>query len=292
MTCIPITQEQRCLLKLSESTWNRRGAAKLAKLDYNEETVTEVLLLDLHLNFPPGRVIIVPFTKNRESREGADWAWTFVGPDGHSNQGMLVQAKRLDDTDREYDTLYKETKLKGESRPKLQLNRLIESAERYRLPPVYAFYNHLNDISQISHVPKSAPRCIQWCFPRCWGVALASAYKVRRVKPDKSFDRHHSHSLPLHCILCSRWNGKGGPTDSHRAVAAALSQLFEDDAVADELGTDLTPPFKPSDELSPVFRAAQQVHRSWHEGDEGGIAELADEFPGIAGAVILQDGEH
>ncbi len=53
--------------------------AKRTGLNYNEETVTEGLLLDLQVNFP-GDVLIVPFTKRREARIGADWAWAFVGP--------------------------------------------------------------------------------------------------------------------------------------------------------------------------------------------------------------------
>ena len=48
-------------------------AAKRTGLNYNEETVTEGLLLDLQVNFP-GDVLIVPFTKRREARIGADWA--------------------------------------------------------------------------------------------------------------------------------------------------------------------------------------------------------------------------
>ena len=119
MTSIPFTPQQCCLFKLSVSTWTRRGAAKLAGLPYNEETVTEGLLLDLQIDFP-GDVRIVPFTKKREARIGGDWAWAFVGHDGHSNQGMLVQAKRLDDDDRIYGSLYRKTRLKGESHSKLQ----------------------------------------------------------------------------------------------------------------------------------------------------------------------------
>ena len=73
MTSIRFTPQQYCLLQLSVGVWGRRRAAKLTGLPYNEETVTEVLLLDLQINFP-GDVLIVPFTKRREARIGADWA--------------------------------------------------------------------------------------------------------------------------------------------------------------------------------------------------------------------------
>ena len=72
--------------------------------------------------------------------------------DGRSNQGMLVQAKRLDDDDRNYKWLYKKTRLKGESQPKLQLVRLIESAKRYRLPPGAMSLSLLKFVGQASLV--------------------------------------------------------------------------------------------------------------------------------------------
>ena len=94
------TSQQSCLLNLSANIWRRRGDAKRFGLSFNEETATEVLLLDIAKQFP-GKVTIIPFSHNREARIGADWAWGFVGPDGHSFQGMLVQAKRLDNNDSE-----------------------------------------------------------------------------------------------------------------------------------------------------------------------------------------------
>ena len=73
MTRKQFTPQQEYLRQLSMNTWRRRGAAKRTGLNYNEETVTEGLLLDLQVNFP-GDVLIVPFTKRREAGTGADWA--------------------------------------------------------------------------------------------------------------------------------------------------------------------------------------------------------------------------
>ena len=290
MTCIPFTPQQCYLFKLSVNIWTRRGAAKLAGLPYNEETVTEGLLLDLQINFP-GDVRIVPFTKKREARIGGDWAWTFVGRDGRSNQGMLVQAKRLDDDDRIYDSLYKKTRLKGESQLKLQLVRLIENAKRYRLPPVYAFYNHLNDDSRIPHFSCGTLAALYSRCPESWGVALASAIEVQRAKPDKSFDRHRCHSMPLHCLLCSQGTGQQSAMGSSDAAATALSRLFARSADTEDLGSDFSPPFEPAAELPYIFRKAERVHRAREMDDEGTIEELSTEFPGLAGAVIFRDGE-
>lgn len=290
MTSIPFTPQQCCLLQLSVGVWRRRHAAKLAGLPYNEETVTEGLLLDLQINFP-GEVLIVPFTKRGEAPIGADWAWTFVSRDGRSNQGMLVQAKRLDDDDRNYKWLYKKTRLKGESQPKLQLVRLIESAKRYRLPPVYAFYNHLDDQSRIPHFTCGTLGGLYWRCPESWGVALASAIEVQRARPYKSFNRHRCHSMPLHCLLCSEGSGQQGAVGSPGAAAAALSRLFARSAATEDLGSDLSPPFEPAAELPEIFQEAERVHRSEHLGDDGMIAEFSARFPGLAGAVIFRDSE-
>ena len=290
MTSRPFTPQQCCLLKLSMGVWEKRRAAKLTGLPCNEETVTEGLLLDLQINFP-GDVLIAPFTKRREARIGADWAWAFVGRNGRSNQGMLVQAKRLNDDDRNYDDLYKKTRPKGEAHSMLQVDRLIEKAKRYQLPPVYAFYNHLDDQSRIPYFTCGTLGGLYWRCPESWGVALASAFEVHRAKPDKSFDRHRCHSMPLHCLLCSEGSGQKGAMGSPGAASAALSRLFARSAATEDLGSDFSPPFEPAAELSEIFREAQRVRRSEHMDDDGRIAELGDRFPDLAGAVIFRDSE-
>ena len=215
----------------------------------------------------------------------------FVGRDGRSNQAMLVQAKRLYDDDRIYESLYKKTQLKGESHRKLQVDRLIERSKRYRLPPVYALYNHLDDESRIPHFACGTLGGLYWRCPETWGVALASAIEVRRARPDKSFDRHRCHSMPLHCLLCSKGSGQQGAMGSPGAAATALSRLFARSAGTDDLGPDLSPPFEPAAELPEIFQDAERVHRSEHLDDDGMIAEFSGRFPGLAGAVIFRDSE-
>lgn len=288
MTRYPFTPQQECLRQLSMNIWRCRGAAKRSGLNYNEETVTEGLLLDLQVNFP-GNVLIVPFTKRREARVGADWAWVFVGPDGRSCQGMLVQAKRLDDDERDYGSLYKRNRPKGTQRAVFQVDRLIANAKLHRLVPIYAFYNHLSDAGRVPNGSCGTLARLNWSCSESWGVALAPAIKVRHARPDKRFDHHRCHSMPLHCLLCSWGSGEQGPMGSAGAAAAALSQLFDggDEAGAFEPG--LTPPFQPESELPELFREAERVHRSGKSDDVGMIAEFHAEFPGLAGVVIFRD---
>lgn len=63
------TAEQHCLLSLCANIWRRRGAAKRHGLGFNEETATEVFLLDLSEQFP-GTVKVVPFNRREEGRIG------------------------------------------------------------------------------------------------------------------------------------------------------------------------------------------------------------------------------
>ena len=173
----------------------------------------------------------------------------------------------------------------------MQLERLIEKAKRHRLPPVYAFYNHLDDQSRI---PEFACGTLGGLYCRCpesWGVALASAIEVRRARPDKSFDRHRCHSMPLHCLLCSEGAGQQSAMGSPGAAATALSRLFARSAGTDDLGPNLSPPFEPADELSDIFQEAERAHRFDYLDDDGMIAEFSARFPGVAGAVIFRDSE-
>ena len=284
------TPEQHCLLELSAEVWRRRGLAKRHGLGFNEETASEMFLLDLAERFP-GEVTIVPFTRREEARIGADWAWAFVGPDGQWCQGMLVQAKRLDDRDREYPELYYRTPAKGAQPSVAQLDRLIDNATRLGLPPVYALYNHLSDPGRLPHGACGSLGLVSLPVPESWGIALASAFAVRAARPNRGYERHRDHSLPLHCLLCSGGRGRRGEMGSAGAAAGGLSMLFAA-AGADAAGDpDWRLPFEPGRGLPGIFRYAERIHRARKEQLDGRVFEGESKYPGIGGAVILRDRE-
>ena len=285
------TPQQLCLLDLSTNTWLRRGEARRNSLSFNEEAVTELLLVDLAVHFP-GTVKIIPFTKKQEAETGADWAWAFVGPDGKSCQSMLVQAKRLDDRGRAYTELYYRGRSSGPAGPKSQLDTLLATARRYRLPPIYAFYNHLDNIGRIPAGSCGSLYMARSRYPESWGVSIAPATEVHKAKPDKSFDCHRRHSRPLHCLLCSQGTGQQHEKGSAGAAAAALSAMFGR-VTKDEgswPGFDL--PFRPEEGLPELFQHAERVHfERTEEVREEAFPSAGADFPGIAGAVILRDHE-
>ena len=283
------TPEQLCLLQLSINVWLRRGAAKICGLSFNEETVTEVLLLELALTFP-GSAEIIPFSRNIEACIGADWAWAFVGPGGHC-QGMLVQAKRLADHDREYGSLFYTTKSGRNAQKVSQLGVLIASARRYKLPPVLAFYNHLSDTTRVPSRSCGTLDMMNAHFPESWGVAIASAINVKNAHPIKTFDRHRNHSRPLHCLLCSEGTGRRTALGSAGAAASALSDLFEGTSEEDGLGDDLIPPYEATRTMPELFRRAEGIEREREEDVDGAFADLRRDFPALAGVAIFRDSE-
>ena len=248
------------------------------------------MLLDLEGQFP-GNVKIIKFTHSEEAQCGADWAWCFVGPDGRSFQGMIVQAKRLDDDDQQYRELFKQGGSAGTGSLTFQIDRLIATARSNRLPPVYAFYNHLRDPMRVPQGSCGSLEMMANPMPESWGIAIASAFAVRDARPDKTYDRHRVHSRPLHCLLCSRGKGRKNPLGSAGAAADALSELFEGAGIDDGLEPELIPPFKPTRELPALFQEAVKIDRMRTTGGDAELADWTSEFPGIAGVVIVQDSE-
>ena len=285
------TSQQRCLLSLSANIWRRRGAAKSFGLSFNEETATEVLLLDLAGQFP-GNVTTIPFSHSQKAQIGGDWAWPFVGPGGLPCQGMLVQAKRLDDRDRVYPELLYKGGQGGTGTASSQMERLIANGRRFGLPPVYAFYNHLSDPTRVPTGSCRSLDMLQQPLPESWGVAIVSAISVRDARPDKTYDRHRHHSRPLHCLLCSSGSGRQHPLGSAGAAAAALSVLFEGAGEDDGLRPGVVPPFEPTSELPELFQNAEELHRVRTTDAEASLVDFRREFRGIAGVVIVRDSEH
>ena len=284
------TPEQRCLLSLSANIWRRRGKAKRYGLAFNEESATEVFLLDLAEQFP-GKVTIVPFNRGQEGEIGADWAWAFVGPDGHRCQSMLVQAKRLDDQDQEYPELFYRPRAKDSQPSITQLDRLIDNGRRLGIPPVYAFYNHLSDPLRVPRDQCGSLRLVSQSLPESWGIAFTSAFEVRNSKPDKSYNCHRAHSLPLHCLLCSGGSGCRVAMGSAGAAAAALSRLFRGTGGDDVAGSELKPPFAQRRGLPEIFQFAEQIYLARMDGVETRPVDPGSDFPGIGGVVILRDSE-
>jgi hypothetical protein len=251
-------------------------------MPFSEETITDTVLLDLATQ-NPGEITIFPFNKHREGKTGADWEWCFYDRDTSTFQPMLVQAKLLDDRDQEYshiDRIIGSTGIR-------QIDRLISTSARRRIPAIYVFYNHLKDEGRIpSHV------CGSFDCVECWGCSVALADAVKSTLPAKGFDALKVHSKPWVCLLCQ------GMTSSHAAPARALATLrdlydrsrgvFRERDVPFE--NVVAPPERPSskppryfEQLSRIDGATASIH------GEAILAQVAAENPDIDGIVLATD---
>lgn len=123
----------RSFVRAACRTWRSIRRGDLHGLIPSEETITDVNLLDLRVRNPRS-VEVYRMSKWQEgTKTGADWEWWIGG--GHSWVGMRIQAKLL-----RPGRLSQLPKLMGYRRGQ-QLQRLLESAQRDGLFPIYCFYN-------------------------------------------------------------------------------------------------------------------------------------------------------
>lgn len=273
-----LSAEQVFLLALARMVWTKRGAAKAAGLPFNEETITETLLLDLKTGYP-GHVQLVAFNKSQEAKTGADWLWAFVSADGSQSLTMLVQAKRLEDAEQTYAGINRN--IGKRTPPVRQIDQLLTTARTQGVPALYAFYNHVGQTSRVpttcGSLPPGDPGHIDG-----FGVSLADAHAVEAALPDETFDTHRFHSMPLHCLLCSGGSGTlsdgGTPEMAASGIARLRSAIARDTRDGDALGL--------REGLHPlVERALGLAEERVKEGNIFGI----DEFAGIDGVIVLRD---
>lgn len=282
------TPEQMCLLNLARTSWWRRASAKVHRLQFGEESITETILLDLADRFP-GDVFILPFNKTKEGKYGADWAWAFQSADGAYVLPMLVQAKVLALDDQNYPEIKRPI---GRSKPKIrQIDRLITTARDWGWPAIYAFYNHLSDPTRVPERCKSIKMAGFNSIPESWGISIADAYDVRAVLDDQSFDTHSGHSIAFHCLLCSSGFGLRPLEGSPGLALRALRQLRKEQPRTASDGEYPSLPDVPFRDLPQIFYRAQEIV-FMSEGKRRARQRrlLAREYPQLAGVVLLRDG--
>ena len=174
--------------------WRRIDEATNAGFGFGEETITETILLNLHRDFP-NAVLVHPFTKSKERKNGADWEW-WIGRDGNWI-GMRVQAKRIKLPAERYESLfYQYDKDSAET----QIGNLIESAKQESLTPIYILYTHSK-----KHIPMPANICI--CQLLGFQTQDLNGCLVSHAQDILDRDsRRLSDILPIafpwHCLVC------------------------------------------------------------------------------------------
>ena len=273
-----LTNQQLFLLYLSAMVWQKREAAKRSNLPFNEETITETILLDLKTSYP-GSVQVIAFNKNQEANTGADWFWAFVNCDGSLSFNMLVQAKRLEDKEKNYPKIKRYI---GKRNPPVrQIDQLINTAQHHNVPAAYIFYNHVSDTSRVpkkcGSLSQSDPNQIVG-----FGISVADALSVRGFLPDETFKSHKAHSIPLHCLLCSKGRGVRSNGGTPEMIARAYNNM-SNERVGETVEGDL---LGLQEGMHPLVSIALDLAATLNDGGE---AFDIDVSRNLAGVIVLKD---
>jgi hypothetical protein len=188
------------LRRLAGGVWSRQAMAHTYGLSLQEETITELLLLEMARTFSPLGLQVRMFSKQEEGgktqtiqtlqpdgttvkttqtlieAEGADWEWVVEGPFGCSAL-FRVQAKKL----------YRDVPMKkgryGGFKPKgKQIDDLINRAALVGANPIYVFYNHPDVLDNTLFGPTRYP---DFFGRNCWGCAVTTAQFMKHAKDEK-----------------------------------------------------------------------------------------------------------
>ncbi|GCD53576.1 DUF6615 family protein [Acetobacter pasteurianus] len=207
------------LSSISKDEWNDLGETINHNLPRQEETITEVLLLNIKRSVPCIDKII-GFSKYEEGRNGADFQWTIINHKQNISYNMRFQAKRIQSNLTEYKDINRHIG-NDKARP-MQINVFIDSSIVANCVPLYIFYNYLNNLSIL---PKNC--CSIDCRApehflhthKVWGIAISPARKVlnnlnktiltkkNKTAHNQKVATHIKDSMPIRCLFCPKYLG-------------------------------------------------------------------------------------
>ncbi|WP_157465659.1 DUF6615 family protein [Cellulomonas sp. Leaf395] len=158
-------------------TGDRISAGESVGVRQSEETITELVLLELAQTVPGLRIRTLKHSE--ETAEGADWEWWIEGTGGWFH--FLVQAKRIhwkSDGTGTYDLGYRPRARRGDPPRLRQIDTLLDTARTTGTPAIYALYNQADSAG-----PYSQTSC--FCAPALPagidGVTAIAASTARRL---------------------------------------------------------------------------------------------------------------
>lgn len=178
---------------VAHRTWSILGRARALRSRFGEESLTDLLVLDM-LPYQRARGFwLSPTTKQEEASCGADLLVAVRHRTGHWSR-LVLQAKKLYPEDN-YRMLNRGQKCFA------QLKKLERCARHLRALPLYLLYNHT----------KGAQASKDWCCtqpfaPDQLGCTLVPSWRIRemiRGRPPRTFDQAHrvSQSMLWRCAF-------------------------------------------------------------------------------------------
>lgn len=204
--------------RISSDTWNRLKQARSLDVRLGEETLTDLLLLDLRAHESSYRIHVFQSTKKHEAIFGTDLE-IFVRDQDGSTYLYAIQAKKIDHrksiitgpptASRTPAGQYMQ--LGKTSSGTLQLDLLEKFAKNFDAIPCYLLYNFA------SPSPCSSPTrywhccdcscCKSGCENSQFGCTLAPSWVIRKAidppRGNRNFHYIHEHQvvLPWRCLF-------------------------------------------------------------------------------------------
>lgn len=182
---------ESALERLSRETWQRLADAKRLGIRLGEETITDLLSLDLLRTNDP-RIRLLQTSRYKERSSGTDFEW-WIGQRGNWRR-YAVQAKKLGRNGR-YESLTHRV------RGRYQLDVLERYSLKNRAQALYCFYNSVN-----ASDAANAWHCCKSFKANQLGVTVSPVQTVRptlKISGTKNFKYIHSdtRSLPWRCLV-------------------------------------------------------------------------------------------
>ena len=181
--------------RVAERTWSTLRLAKQLRARFGEETLTDLLVLDMLPHQRTKGFWLRPTRKLDEGWCGADLLVAVRHQTGRWSR-FALQAKKLYPDDR-YRMLSRVTESLD------QLEKLEEFARQFHALPLYLLYNHSNTAERSEHW-----NCCKQSFDECQlGCTLVPSWHIRRMlcrpPPPRDFDSAHrvKQARPWRCAF-------------------------------------------------------------------------------------------
>ena len=179
--------------RVAQRTWSTLGRARQLRARFGEETLTDLLVLDMLPHQRARGFWLRSTTKHAEAWCGADLFVAVRHPTRRWSR-FALQAKKLYPTD-EYPLL------NGGSKCISQLDKLERFARQLHALPLYLLYNHSNAVQPSEHW-----HCLQPFSVDQLGCTLVPSWHIRRMifrPPPRNFDLAHkaNQARPWRCAF-------------------------------------------------------------------------------------------
>ena len=179
--------------RVAERTWTTLGLADQLRARFGEETLTDLLVLDMLPHQRTRGFWLRPTTKHAEGWCGADLFVAVRHQTGRWSR-LAIQAKKL-----HWDDYY--PMLNGGPRCASQLKKLERFARQLHALPLYLLYNHSNTAQRSAHWHCSQPFAVGQL-----GCTLVPSWHIQRMirrRPPRNFDFAHNvrQSKPWRCAF-------------------------------------------------------------------------------------------